>query len=556
MKHRFSFLFAVFFIALVQGFDAYAQQGFEKFLQNSQVSGNFEFDGMYYNKDSLIGAPDVPQKVLMNAFANINYVNGPFSAGLRFENYLYALQGYDPRYKGIGIPYRFVSFEKDMYSITIGNSYEQFGSGLIFRAWQDFSLGYDNSLDGINIKVKPWKGITIKGVWGLQRFYFERSPGIIRGIDGDFALNEMFTKLNNKNLRVTIGGSFVSKFQDANDPVYNLPKNVGSYAGRANIFYKNFSASGEYVHKINDPSAFNNKIYKPGNATYAQLTYAKKGMGFYLAAIRTDNMSFKTDRDASGNDLNINYIPSLAKQTTYSLAAMYPYATQPNGEFGFQAQSVFSFKKKSTLGGKYGTAFSITYSQYNAIEKHQIDDVTPIDSTGTLGYASDFFKIGKEVNYQNFNLEFTKKVNKRFKMILSYFYIMYNAKVIEGHDIPNINAHVEIADLTYNINDKHALRAELQAMYTEQGEGSWLYALLEYTLAPKWFFSVSDQYNYDNPESEKRIHYYGIATAYAIGSTRIALNYGRQRAGIFCVGGVCRFVPVANGLTLTLTSSF
>ncbi len=553
MKQRYLLIFII--LCLLSAADLNAQ-GVEKFLQNSQVSGNFEFDGMYYNKDSLIGAADVPQKALMNTFANINYTNGPFSAGLRFENYLYALQGFDPRYKGIGVPYRYVSFEKDKFTITLGNSYDQFGSGLIYRAWQDFSLGYDNSLDGLNVKVRPWKGITLKGIWGLQRFYFTRSPGVIRGADAEFSINDIFKKLNDKSLKVTVGGSFVSKYQDANDAVYKLPKNVGSYAARASILYKNFSINGEYAHKINDPSAINNRIYKPGNATLVQMTYAKKGMGFYLAAIRTDNMSYKTDRDAIGNDLNINYIPSISKQTTYSLPSMYPYATQANGEFGFQAQSTFTFKKKSKLGGKYGTTFSLTYSQYNAINKEQINDATPIDSTGTLGYASNFFKIGKQVNYQDFNLEFTKKVNKTFKMIFSYFYIMYNANIIEGHDIPNICSHTGVADLSFTINPKHTIRTELQYMYTTQGEGSWMYALVEYTIAPKWFFSVCDQYNYGNPKAEKQIHYYGVSTAYSIGSTRIALNYGRQRAGIFCVGGVCRFVPAANGLTLTLTSSF
>jgi hypothetical protein len=556
MKHKFTFLFVTFFIVFVLTNHADAQQGVEKFLQNSQISGNFEFDGMYYNKDSLIGAPDVPQRALMNAFADINYVNGPFSAGCRFENYLYALQGFDKNYKGIGVPYRYVSFEKDKFSITIGNSYDQFGSGLIYRAWQDFSLGYDNSLDGINVKVKPWKGITIKGIWGWQRFYFTHSPGIVRGADADLAINEMFTKLNDNNLRVTIGGSFVSKYQEASDPVYNLPKNVASYAGRANIVYRNFSIAGEYTHKINDPSVFNKMIYKPGNATYVQLTYAKKGMGFYISAIRTDNMSFKADRNATGNDANINYIPSIAKQTTYSLAAMYPYSTKPNGEFGAEVQAIFSFKKKSALGGKYGTTFSLTYSQYNAIDHQQINDSTSIDSPGTLGYKSNFFKIGKETYYQNFNLEFTKKVSKTFKMILSYFYILYNSTVIEGHEGPNIYAHVGITDLTFSINDKHSIRTELQYLYSKHGDGSWMYAMVEYTLAPKWFFSVSDQYNYDNSVVDKRIHYYGVAAAYAIGSTRISLNYGRQRAGIFCVGGVCRAVPAANGLTLTLTSSF
>ncbi|HOY30713.1 MAG TPA: DUF6029 family protein [Bacteroidales bacterium] len=553
MKHRYTFI--ILFLGLLS-FRQGKAQGLEKLLQNSRISGNFQFDGMYYNKDSLIGAPDIPQKVLMNAYANISYFNGPFSAGFRFENYLYALQGYDPRYNGIGIPYRFASFEKDKFTISIGNSYDQFGSGLVFRAWQDAGLGYDNSLDGINIRVNPWNGITIKGIWGKQRFYFDHGPGVVRGTDAELSINELFNKLNNKPLRINIGGSFVSKYQDADDPVFNLPKNVACYGGRGAISYKNFLINGEYAHKINDPSAVNNRIYKPGNATLIQLTYAQKGMGLYLAAIRTDNMSFKSDRDAGGNDLNINYIPSLAKQTTYSLPALYIYGTQPNGEFGFQAQGIYTFKKKTKLGGKYGTTISLTYSRYNNIFKKQIDENTPLDSTGTLGYKSDFFKFGKEVYYENFNFEFSKKFSKLFKLIVEYFYIQYNSSVIEGHVMPNIHSHTIVADMTFNINEKHSIRSELQHMYTKQGEGSWAYALVEYTIAPKWFFSLSDMYNYDNDIAEKRLHYYNVSTSFATGSTRIALSYGRQRAGIFCAGGVCRFVPAANGLSLSVSSSF
>ena len=531
-------------------------QGLEKWLQNSQVSGSFEFDGMYYQKDSLIGAPDVPQKLLMNAFANVNYTNGPFSAGLRFENYLYALQGYDPRYKGVGIPYRFVSFEKDFIGVTIGNSYDQFGNGLIFRTWEDFTLGYDNSLDGINIRITPVKGLTLKGVWGQQRFYFAKGPGIVRGGDIEINFNDLIRKFSESSLRITIGGSVVSKYQDASDPVYNFPKNVGAVAARGNITYKNFSVNGEYAFKINDPSVINNKIYKPGNAELLQLTYAKKGMGFYIAAIRCDNMSFKSNRDATGNDLNINYIPAISKQTTYTLPAMYPYATQPNGEVGVEAQASFTLKRGSKLGGKYGTGFSITYTQYNAINKQPINDQTPIDSTGTLGYKSDFFKIGKDVYYQNLNVEFSKKFSKHFKAIINYFFIVYNFKVIEGHDYPTLHSHTGVADLTFMINAKNTIRTELQYMYTMQGNGSWIYGLIEYTFAPRWYFSVSDQYNYGNPDTGKQLHYYGVSAAYALGSTRISLNYGRTMSGIYCVGGVCRYVPASNGVTLSITSSF
>lgn len=549
------FLLLIIGTASVCSLNTYGQ-GIEKFLQNSQVSGSFEFDGMYYQKDSLIGAPDVPEKLLMNAFANVTYTNGPFSAGLRFENYLYALQGFDPRNKGVGIPYRYISFEKDYISVIVGNSYEQFGSGLVFRTWEDFTLGYDNSLDGINIHLMPWKGITLKGIWGQQRFYFGKGPGIVRGGDAEFSINDIFTKLNDKSLRVTVGGSIVSKYQAASDPVYNFPKNVAAFAGRANIIYKDFSVYGEYAYKINDPSIFNNKIYKDGNATLIQLSYSRKGLGLYLAALRCDNMSFKSDREATGNDLNINYLPAIAKQTTYSLPAMYPYSSQPNGEYGFEGQVNFTFKRKSKLGGKYGTFLSSTYTQYNAIDKQQVEPGIPLDSTGTLGYKSNFLKIGKEVYYQNFNFEISKKFSKHFKMILDYFYIFYNFRVIEGHAEPNLHSHTAIADLSFMINDKNTIRTEIQYMYTKQGDGSWIYGMLEYTIAPKWFFSISDQYNYGNENPDKRLHYYGVSAAFAVGSTRVSLNYGRQNSGVYCVGGVCRYVPAANGVTLSITSSF
>ncbi len=246
----------------------------------------------------------------------------------------------------------------------------------------------------------------------------------------------------------------------------------------------------------------------------------------------------------------------MAKQTTYSLPAIYTYGTQPNGEFGMQAQGIYTFKKKTKMGGKYGTNLSLTYSRYNAIDKKQIDENTPIDSTGTLGYKSDFFKIGKNAYYENFNFEFSKKFSKTFKLIVDYFYIQYNATVIEGHAMPNIHSHTVVVDMTFNINDKHSIRSELQHMYTKQGDGSWAFGMVEYTIAPKWFFSVSDMYNYGNSIAQKRLHYYNVATAFAVGSTRIALSYGRQRAGILCVGGVCRYVPAANGLMLSISSSF
>ena len=86
--------------------------------------------------------------------------------------------------------------------------------------------------------------------------------------------------------------------------------------------------------------------------------------------------------------------------------------------------------------------------------------------------------------------------------------------------------------------------------------GSWGMGLVEYTIAPHWFAAVMDQYNYGNEETDKRIHYMTGTVGYNRNTTRISATYGRQRAGIVCVGGVCRNVPASNGLLVSLTSSF
>jgi len=105
----------------------------QELLSDVRIWGNFELEARYYFQDSLIGAPEVPEKILMNGFANVNVSYSGFTVGFRYESYQNALLGYDPRYSGNGIPYRFASYTQDNLEITLGNFYEQFGSGLVFR---------------------------------------------------------------------------------------------------------------------------------------------------------------------------------------------------------------------------------------------------------------------------------------------------------------------------------------------------------------------------------------------------------------------------------------
>lgn len=85
--------------------------------------------------------------------------------------------------------------------------------------------------------------------------------------------------------------------------------------------------------------------------------------------------------------------------------------------------------------------------------------------------------------------------------------------------------------------------------------GSWAFALLEYTPVSNVYLTVFDEWNYGNPDPEKRYHYPAASVTYVTGGTRIAFGYAKQRAGILCVGGVCRLVPASNGFSLNITST-
>ncbi len=543
-------------------------------LKGSEVHGSMQMDAAYYLKDNKMGITDSTlggKLIRMNAFTEVNYSLGNFTAGMRFEAYLPPLTGYDAQYNGAGVPYWYANYKNDFIDITAGNFYEQFGNGMILRTYQEWTLGVDNSIQGIRVKVMPFKGVTFKGVYGIQRYYWDPykdyNRGIIKGFDGDVNLNELFAGMADSKVKLTLGGSIVSDFQQGSTKsiTYDgkllslaMPENVANYGGRFNLNIGGFNWQTEYAHKINDPNARNNYIYKGGNGVFTNLSWSQKGLGIQVMSKWIDNMSYKSDRSVVNNMVDINYLPAITKQHTYALASMYPYATQPNGEVGISGTVTLHFPKNSPLGGKTGLAIAANFSQVNGIKQVRLNDSTLIGQTGTLGYKSTFYGAGNQLYYQDANLEVSKKFSKKWKGAFTYLHQAYNKDVVEGHvdQYGIVYSHIGVADLAWSITPKHNLRWELQGLWTKQDKGNWVAGLVELTISPAWFFSVMDQYNYGNSDHNQRLNYYLVSAGYTHHTSRLALSWGRQREGIICVGGVCRYVPATNGVTLTLTSSF
>ena len=268
-------------------------------------------------------------------------------------------------------------------------------------------------------------------------------------------------------------------------------------------------------------------------------------------------MSFRSKKCYS-QDVNINFITPFTKQQSYSLATIYPYISQPNGEMGGQLDIFYTIPKKTKLGGKYGTSINVNNSNVFDIERTPLNESSIIDESGTLGYNSNFFKRGEKI-FQELNIEIIKKINRKLKLIGSFICLENNDKILKSQPLLDnqfheyIHAKVAILEILYKIKPKNSSRIELQHLSTKEHYGNWLMGLIEYKLAPNWFWSIQDMYNYGHPNTP---HYYSISSGYTKGANRLSITYGKQRAGLFCVGGVCREVPASNGFSINLTSSF
>ena len=523
------------------------------------VSGSIQSDILVPQDDDKIGTEHSDDKVLTNTYLDLNLGSKYVDAGARFEFLKYPLPGYEPDFKGWGVPHFYVKGHYKNVELTAGDYYEQFGSGFVLRTYEERSLGIDNALRGGRIVYKPVSGVTLKALTGKQRRYWHHNDALVSGADIEVGLEQFIKALEAHDTHITLGGSWVNKHEKADaDAIFvdathklNLPKYVNAWDARINLSHKGFSVLAEYAQKTQDPSFDNGYHYGKGNVAMLSTSYSQKGMSILLQAKRSEGMSFRSRRSMSGTSSFINHLPAFTHDQTYALAAQYPYATNPNGEWAFQAEFGYSFKKGTTLGGKYGTKLKFNLSHVRGLDYDGVKDpVAEGRVIGSNGYKSSFFKMG-ETYYQDIDVQIEKRFTRDFSLIFMYMNEHYNMTVIEGHG-GMIKSNILIADGKYKFSPKLTLRCELQYQFCKGDDGDWAFGLAELSWAPHWMFTVSDMWNC----GETKLHFYQALVTYSLKSHRIQAGYGRTDAGFNCSGGVCRWVPATRGFTLSYNYSF
>lgn len=558
------------------------------------LKGSIQSDVLIPQEDQKIGTGTYKDWGLTNTYVDLQLLNKYVSAGARFEYLDHPLPGFEKDFQGWGVPHIYVTGRLKHAELTLGDYYEQFGSGFILRTYEERSLGIDNSLRGARLTLKPVKGVTLKALAGQQRVYWHNrswdkdftylngTDPWIYGADLELNVDQWFKRMDENGSRLTLGVSAVTKHERSEDIVnlrptgakdefgtdilgaykLNLPTDVGAIDVRAQFQKGNYSLMAEYALKSQDPSFDNGYIYRRGNALMLSGSYSKRGMSLLLQAKRSEDMAFRSERSRTGTAAFINHLPAFSQQQTYALAALYPYATQNSlGEWAFQGEFSYTFKRKTALGGKYGTTVKLNASHIRGIDRQPLTAAgQPVeDLQGTKGYTTKFFRMGHDTYYQDINVQLDKKVTKDFKLNLMYMHQRYNKTIVEGHG-GTINSHIAIAEGKYTINKKLTLRGEAQYLHTKQDQGDWWYGLLELSVLPHFMFTVSDMYNAKVPNTDEtatsKQHFYMVSGCYTHGAHRLQLSYGKTRAGYNCTGGVCRYVPASKGLQVSYNFNF
>lgn len=519
----------------------------------SSLSGNLQLNGNFFIRDTVIDASNTPQydHQLYGAesWMQLNYSGFGFDIGLRYDLFNNSnLLNRQDSYSDQGIGRWYISKKIHKLGITGGYIYDQIGSGIIFRAFEDRTLLIDSALKGLRLTYDLGENWNIKAFSGRQKRQFSQYDAIIKGgaLEGFVASGDSSKVrwtlapgigVSNRTFDdVTMDGVLgeLSNYlpEDAAKPRYNTyafslynTLTLGSFSWYVEGAYKTpdiFVDPFAERTTILGSKILGKLVDRPGSIIFTSLGYSAKGFGVTAEYKRTENFTFRTDPFAIANQGAINFLPPMSRVNTFRLNARYAPATQELGEQAFQIDLRYNPTRK--LG------FNVNFSNIT-----NLSDV---------------------LLYREIYTEAVYKYKRKWVLTGGLQLQNYNQDIFENKPgVPLVETVTPYVEFLYKFDRKKSLRTEFQFMSTDQDFGDWIFALVEFSIAPHWTITVSDMYGLEDLISPS-YHYPRVDLFYTIKANRFSLSYIKQVEGIVCTGGICRLEPAFSGVRLSVNSTF
>ena len=505
------------------------------------LSGDLQATANFFNRDSTINADRTP--------LYDNYLSG----GEAWLTFRYSLKGftafarldafhnsnlYNPTSALSGFGVGAFSLHKEIgeLDVTGGYIYDQIGSGILFRAYEDRGLLIDNALVGVRVRYQPSDRLHIKAYTGQQKNLFTRYEPIIKAVNVESDLNfdsgrvhlspgigVLNRTLDQGSIDAVVQTVNAQELGDRFVPRYNMY----AFTAYNTLTVGDFTWYVEGAYKTHEAIVRDGMLKdKSGTVGYTTVGYARKGVAVNLTGKRTENFEMRTSPNEVLLRGMLNWQPIVARLRPQRLISRYTPASQNLSELALGADVLLTNGDDKDL--------TLNYTHINTLDGTKL--------------------------YREVYAEAELRSEEHWLVDIGAQYLEYNQELYQVKpNVPMFKAITPFTQVIYRFSDNKSLRSELQYMHTEQDFGSWVFALLEYNIAPRWSFAVSDMYLLkpadDGPIQDNK-HFYNAFIAYMKGPHRFTAQYVKQVEGINCTGGVCRYEPAFSGVRFGVTSSF
>jgi hypothetical protein len=555
-------LLATIAVALVAGTTVRAQE-----IQTS-ISNEFRYGiGERFEQDV-----PIRKEYLENLFNTRIYV-GDFTLGFR-------LQVDKPREYGrdtIGLKEYYAEFKRDGLRVRGGTFYNLIDRGLAFNSFESRPIGFDTQTEGIRIdyESEPFGAQAFGGIMNytdlinVSRIYTYR----IRGASGEIRPIP----------EVGIGGAYIATSGQTSRTGFSAPFDA---------YLRQIYLRGD-VEGISSYLSLADKRTQVDSALRVDNTSREYGYGLYgmlgyntdLFGLTAEYKNYRFDLVDPGEQttaqretaiLPFQNPPTLVPEYDKTLLARNPHAVDNNDEVGVQFEALVYPMEDLTLtflaaGGSRHNAFTAGVDSVNG------EQVTAFDRTNPAPVAFPKFN---DINYSPYWEFYTQGEFQASEDLALTLGLQRKDNVIffEG-DGMSIVPHSESYKATTvlleglvglsSTDNLHAI-LELQRVYDSKKvtsvndslgitayDGRFNNALLtlEYSRSPVWTLSSRLEYTTTDREQGGQQFWPVVGGTYRIGSAHtLGMQYGSERGGVVCTGGVCRLINPFTGFRLSLVS--
>ena len=221
--------------------------GQTKDSDKGQFSGNLLLTYQKYVRDDSIGANTKVYKentASADAWLFMQYRIKGYSFVLRYDAFNNSpLLDPQSAYTNHGIGFWQINKNIDKLDITMGSFYDQFGTGILFRAYEQRQIGIDYAIQGMRLKYNLNDKWAIKGFAGNQKGNIKNRFGfanqVISGlnIEGNLGLGA-----DSKYGDLQVGASVVNRTLDR-ETMDRLVSTINTYE-LADRFYPKYNVYG------------------------------------------------------------------------------------------------------------------------------------------------------------------------------------------------------------------------------------------------------------------------------------------------------------------------